>query len=300
MLVGGCDERAKRESTPDLLVDELARAAAVSLTNFCSEYLAIHCARQNDCGRFGAVPTPFSDCEVWVAKMQPACEAHWGALPGAGMATYSPERAGRCVKLLQVGLCSDVFKTPSLTHACVRASFGGVGAAGESCHADLGCQAGLVCDLSAACPGTCTAHESPPSDIGVGGACGEEDGACAFRLTCFEGVCAQPAGQGRACGDGVATCDEFRGWCQPRDGESAICVGFPTAGEECGLGLGQRCDGAVCEPDFGACFQPARAGGDTCNPNTPEVCASWKCSELGKCEPLSWPGPVCPVPLETQ
>ncbi len=297
LLVCACDEPTRDKPT-DPLSEALDQAVPVELSSFCGRYLGTICNRQLDCGRFGEVPNPYDPCEEWVLAQQADCEAHWLTLPAAGMATYSPEEAGRCLTLLRVGLCGDVFDDPAFTHRCVRRAFTGAGADGDPCHADLGCQAGLVCDLSDACPGRCVAEpESPPLGLIEGAGCGGELGSCGFGLSCFGGACARPRGKGEACGEEIGGCDEFRTWCQ-LEGEAVAgtCVDLPTAGQECGLGQGERCAGASCDPGFGFCFTPPRAAEATCDPNTPEVCDSWSCSELRQCDPVGWPFPACPVP----
>jgi hypothetical protein len=173
---------------------------------------------------------------------------------------------------------------------------------GDDCHADLGCRAGLVCDLSA-CPGSCVPPAArPPVGVVEGGGCGDDVGACTFGLQCFGGVCVRPRALGTPCGDGRGPCEEYRTYCDTAGAEdgSAVCVELPTAGAACGLGKSARCSASTCDPAFGLCFTPPRSSGAACDPATPEVCDSWECGEDGLCEPIRWPFPACPVPVDQE
>jgi len=291
----GCGDGGLRAPS-DPLAFGLAKAPPVPVEGFCAAYLGARCEREVDCERYGQVPSPFDDCQAWVAAMLPGCEAAWAATPGAGLAVYSAATGGRCVERMRLSECVDVFAEDAMALPCVREAFEGLGAEGRPCHGDLTCANGLVCDASAACPGVCVVAAPTPSKVPAGGACGDGVGRCAFGLLCPSGVCVDPQPLGAACGEEDGPCDEYRHWCEPSPEGPSVCAPLPGPGADCGLGLSPRCSRATCDPGFGACFQPKRAAGEPCAASAPEVCESWSCGEAGLCDPVAWPEEPCPLP----
>lgn len=296
-LPTGCDEQRGSQEVFDPVAAAIESAPPIEAADFCGRYLGAVCSRRINCRQFGKIPTPYDPCEDWVIALQPDCEAHWGALAAAGMATFSRAEAGRCVTLVKESRCGDVFDNPDFIHDCVRRTIKGVAGEGDACHADLGCQEGLRCDLTA-CPGRCVpAAERLPVGVLEGGACGQDVGQCRFGLQCSTGRCVEPARLGFACGQGIGPCEEYRGWCQPVEGrDGGVCAELPGPGEECGLGKGERCQRSTCDPASGFCITPPRGPGDPCDSRYPDVCDSWSCNDADRCDPIGWPFPACPVP----
>ena len=168
---------------------------------------------------------------------------------------------------------------------------GGAVTVGQVCAHDnfsAGCPTGSICltaDTSAALPTyTCTAVVEGD----VGAVCDDIAASCKPGLYCAGGRCAQLAGAGAPCGEGVLTHSEPGGCAAPLGcegvGAEATCtsgaVGASCLNDfDCSVGLG-------CVP-VGACA----TGGQT---------ARIGCSQSGQCVAISWAESGQPCTLATR
>lgn len=188
------------------------------------------------------------------------------------------------------------------------------GTAGSCCNAtcafvpaDTLCRAdAAMCDAPEACTG---ASGVCPADVGVadGKPCDADGNLCTANDSCVAGACV--AGAAVACPaaddcklEGV--CDPSTGACQEtlkadaspcNDGnactqtdacQAGVCTGTNpkvcTATDQCH-------DAGTCDAASGACSNPAKADGSTCNDGddctTTDVCQAGACSGSGSCNP---------------
>jgi hypothetical protein len=272
------------------------------------------CERLKDCGGYGDVPSPIDDCEVYADAMAAGCEAGLGAAVEAGTAVYDPQQGGACLATLRVQGCRAFRAQPRTRARCLRLAYVGQLGPGASCHDDVECVKGSICDVSAACPGTCEPEpgDALRTDLGPGSECGPGVGECAYDSACFgpgaaTGTCRAFRDVGETCGPTLGECRPDHGWCE-REGsaEDGVCASLPVAGEPCGeaAGLSPVCAGSICFAANGFCTT-CRQAGDTCEPlgvvgaicELDIECATWNCQPNRSCGPILPPPDACPAPL---
>lgn len=208
-------------------------------------------------------------CDDLLGRRLPeSCQVKPGALEDGAPCGVDWQCAGRYCR-----------KGDGACGACSR-----VGAAGASCDADEGCEAGLKCHGGACMP------------YGEAGASCDDDRLCHPSLVCRNGTCATPAAAGEACEPpGLGACDVVQGlYCS--EGKTCTAVRVAGPGEVCGVvdGAlvacrgGSSCDtddsgrgncgaladdGAPCDDDDGpSCRLGARCVDGVCTLENPAAC----------------------------
>jgi hypothetical protein len=132
-----------------------------------------------------------ADCEdSLTAQLEDQAVPRWQAAIDAGTLVYHPDKARACLDAFaDVGCDIPSSRTPP---ECEEALEGTV-ALGDDCNDGMECAGVAYCQFVNQCPGTCEALEA------AGSPC-SDDGDCEDGLSCQNGDCAAPAGEGDACG----------------------------------------------------------------------------------------------------
>lgn len=237
--------------------------------NWCNGYLDDACAYGVRCGGY----TSLSTCQAFLSALGICRDS-----PGLkdGRVTFDASAGANCRNALSTAAC-DVALT-----ACYVDFLLGTGVANAPCFGSEECGAGLVCDLSATCPGVCVTA----TPVGMAPTTSRP---CARGLYQYGGLCTANVLLGQSCAPtGGQTFDRT---CEPSAfcaTGTRICTAKRRANETCSGGL--DC-GGVNSCQGGVCLPPVQLN-QQCD--TTRRCQSdLRCGATNTCVPLGGVGAPC-------
>lgn len=276
--VGGADAAADAAADGGADVQGTDAGAPQTPGAFCVDYGAAWCGLLDRC------PPPWR--AAWsggcVSALTAGCQSAWlDAAAASGDLVFDGTAATACLGSLDTMSCADadalwLAQGDNVPDTCKAAQVGAL-PAGSGCVVGPECEAGTVCVVLDACPGTCTAQGGPGEPCAKGELCAWPE------TVCLEGTCtALPDTAGAPCVSGLCR--------TPLVCEAGACVTPGLAEQPCG-------DGAVCYPGL-ICFRPSDQQAGTCKlPRTVgQTCfESWQCDAASAAGRLVCAGGTCNV-----